>query len=117
MIYSEVGELEKAHSCANEAVKLSKERMVGGWEGLSCFVLGLVLAPMDEPRHEEAEECIKRALMILDEYRLRPLFANGTFTLGEIYAHSGHKEKALQNLKKAEAMFKEMEMWAAESRK
>ncbi len=43
------------------------------------------------------------------------MFANGTFTLGEIYAHSGHKEKALQNLKKAEAMFKEMGMdyWLA----
>jgi tetratricopeptide (TPR) repeat protein len=115
MIYSEVGDLEKAHLCANEAVKLSEKRMVGGWEGLSCFVLGLVLARMDGPRHEEAKECIKRALMILDEYRLRPMFANGTFTLGEIYTHSGHKEKALQNLKKAEAMFKEMGMdyWLA----
>jgi class 3 adenylate cyclase/tetratricopeptide (TPR) repeat protein len=115
MIYSELGDLEKAHSCATEAFKLSKQRMVGGWEGLTCFVLGLVLARMEEPRHEEAEECIERALMILDEYRLRPWFANGTFTLGEFYTRSGHKEKALENLKKAEEMFKEMGMdyWLA----
>ena len=115
MIYSELGDLEKAHSCATEAFKLSKQRMVGGWEGLTCFVLGLVLARMEEQRHEEAEECIERALMILDEYRLRPWFANGTFTLGEFYTRSGHKEKALENLKKAEEMFKEMGMdyWLA----
>ena len=67
---------------------------------MAYLVLGLVLARMEEQRHKEAEECIERALMILDEYRLRPWFANGTFTLGEFYTRSGHKEKALENLKK-----------------
>jgi class 3 adenylate cyclase/tetratricopeptide (TPR) repeat protein len=115
MIYSELGDLEKAHSCATEACKLSKQRMVGGWEGLTCLVLGLVLARMEEQRGKEAEECIGRALMIFDEYRLRPWFANGTFTLGEFYMRSGHRDKGLEYLKKAEEMFKEMGMdyWLA----
>jgi tetratricopeptide (TPR) repeat protein len=103
-------ELEKAHSCATEATKLSKQRMVGGWKGLTYLVLGLVLVRMEEQRHKEAEECIERAVMIFDEYRLRPWFANATFTLGEFYMRSGHEQKALENLKKAEEMFKEMEM-------
>ena len=117
MIYSEVGDLEKAHSCANEAVKLSKARMVGGWEGLSCLVSGLVLARMEGPRHEEAKECIKNALVILDKYKFRPMFANATLHLGSIYVHSNHKKKALQSLEKAEAMFKEMGMdyWLAQT--
>ncbi len=38
--------------------------------------------------------------------------------LGELYAHGGQKEKALENLKKAETMFLEMGMdyWLDETR-
>jgi class 3 adenylate cyclase/tetratricopeptide (TPR) repeat protein len=117
LIYSEKGELEEAHLCATEAVKLSKGRMVGGWEGMACVVMGRVLARMGEPRHEEAEEYVKEALMILDKYRVRTWFAIGLFTLGEIYARSANRKKALQSLKKAETMFKEMGMdyWLAQT--
>jgi tetratricopeptide (TPR) repeat protein len=115
MIYSEMEELEEAHSCATEAVKLSKGRMVGGWEGMACVVMGRVLARMGEPRHEEAAEYVNKALMILDKYKFRTWFAIGVLTLGEIYARSVHRKKALQSLKKAETMFKEMGMdyWIA----
>jgi class 3 adenylate cyclase/tetratricopeptide (TPR) repeat protein len=110
MIYSEIGELNKAQSCANEAVKLSKDRMVGGWEGFSCLASGLVLARIHGPSNEAAMESIKKALIISDKYGFKPMFANATLLLGEIYVHSDHREKALQNLKKAEALFKEMSM-------
>ena len=110
MVYSELGDLEKAHSCATEAVKLSEERAVGAWEGSTHFVYGLVLARMGKERYEEAEECIERSLMILDEYRLKPWLANGILTLGEIYAHSGQSKKALDALRKAAGMFREMGM-------
>jgi tetratricopeptide (TPR) repeat protein len=102
--------LEKAHLCATEAVKLSEERAVGAWEGSTHFVYGLVLARMGKERYEEAEECIERSLMILDEYRLKPWLANGILTLGEIYAHSGQSKKALDALRKAAGMFREMGM-------
>jgi len=119
MVYSEVGNLEKAHSCATEAVKLSEERMVGAWEGVTHLVLGLVLARMGKERYEEAEECIERALMILNEYRLRPWLANGILTLGEIYAHSGQMKKAMEALRKAAGMFREMGMdyWLARTKR
>jgi tetratricopeptide (TPR) repeat protein len=112
-----MGDLEKAYSCATEAVKLSKGRRVGGWEGMACVVMGRVLARMGEPRHEEAEEYVKEALMILDKYGLRTLFAIGVFTMGEIYARYVNREQALQSLKKAETMFKEMGMdyWLAQT--
>ncbi len=110
MVYSEVGDLEKAHSCGTKAVKLSEGRMVGGLEGLTHFVLGSVLARMEKKRYEEAEECIQRALIILNEYELKPWIANGILTLGEIYAHSGKSKKAFQALNNAAGMFHEMGM-------
>jgi len=42
----------------------------------------------------------------------------GHLCLGEIYADNGQKEKALENLKKAEAMYQEMKMglWLGKTR-
>jgi hypothetical protein len=39
---------------------------------------------------------------------MKAFYAPGYFYLGELYANAGQKEKALENLKKAEAMFQEM---------
>ena len=116
LIYIELGELEKARACADEAVMLSNGRMVGGWEGFSYFALGSVLAGITVS-HEEAAECIKKALMILERYSFKPILANGILVLGEIYEHFKQNDKALQNLKKAEQMFKEMGMdyWLAKT--
>jgi len=36
------------------------------------------------------------------------LYAPGYLALGELHADAGHKEKALENLKKAGSMFEEM---------
>jgi tetratricopeptide (TPR) repeat protein len=115
IVYSEVGEYEKAHSCANKAVRLSRESMARGWEGWACLTLGNVLARMEEKRFEEAENLIERALTMLDEYKLRPWFTIAVFFLGEIYAKFGNWEKSQESLKKAEAMFKDMGMdyWLA----
>ena len=84
--------------------------MVGAWEGLTHLALGSVLARIGKERYEEAEECIERALIILNEYGLRPWLANGILALGEIYAHSGQMKKAMEALRKAAGMFREMEM-------
>ena len=41
---------------------------------------------------------------------MKPSCALGYFSLGELYVNAGQKEKALENLKKAEGMFQEMGM-------
>jgi tetratricopeptide (TPR) repeat protein len=110
MVYSEVGDLEKAHSCATEAVKLSEGRMIGAWEGLTHFTLGLVLTRIGKEEIAEAQRYIERSLIILDEYRLRPWLANGILTLGEIYASSGRSKEAREALSKAAGMFRKMGM-------
>jgi hypothetical protein len=42
----------------------------------------------------------------------------GRLCLGEIYADNGQKEKAIENLKKAESMYQEMKMglWLGKTR-
>ena len=66
---------------------------------------------------DKAEECILQAINILDELKLEPLYAQGYYYLGELYAHMGQKDKALETLKKAERMFREMGMdyWLAKT--
>ena len=50
---------------------------------------------------------------------LRPWASLGYFSLGELYAGQGQKEKSLENLKRAEADFADMGMdhWVSESQK
>lgn len=71
------------------------------------------------PHLEKAEECILRGMRILDELKAKPRYAQGHLFLGELYAHSGQRGKALTNLTKAETLFKEMgtDYWLAETRR
>ena len=46
----------------------------------------------------------------MEELRIRPFTGQGYLFLGELYADKGQKDIALENLKKAEGMFKEMRM-------
>jgi hypothetical protein len=57
-------------------------------------------------------------MTILDELKIKPFYAQGYLFLGELHAGAGQKEKALENLKKAEAMFQEMGMdyWLARTK-
>jgi len=70
-------------------------------------------------QHHKAEEHILKGMKILDELGTKPYYAQGHLFLGELYADGGQKEKALGNLKKAEAMFQEMGMdyWLARTKK
>jgi hypothetical protein len=58
-------------------------------------------------------------MKIADELKTKPFYAQGHLFLGELYADAGQKEKALENMKKAEVMFQEMGMdyWLARTKK
>jgi tetratricopeptide (TPR) repeat protein len=81
--------------------------------------IGRISGRTATPQIHEAEEYIWQGMNIFDELKLRPEYARGYFYLGELYANAGLKEKALENLKKAETMFQEMGMdyWLVETRK
>jgi hypothetical protein len=46
----------------------------------------------------------------LDELKIKPLCAEGYLFLGELYADAGQQDKALEKLKKAKSLFREMGM-------
>jgi len=77
--------------------------------------LGRILGKTDPSQSDKAEECILKGIKILDKMNIKPWYSEGYFCLGELYADTGKREKALENLKKAEKMFQEMgiDYWLA----
>jgi hypothetical protein len=49
-------------------------------------------------------------LAILNDLQAKPFYSQGRLFLGEFYLDTGQKEKALENLKEAEALYQEMGM-------
>jgi tetratricopeptide (TPR) repeat protein len=110
MVHLDSGELESAQSYAEKAIKLAKQNKERGYEGNSWTILGRILGKQEPNKMEEAENNILRGIKILKELRMKPSVSIGNLWLGELYAYSGQREKAMENLKTAEAMFQEMGM-------
>jgi len=109
------GDLRNAQSCVEEALKLSQKNKEKPIEGASWKLLGSILGKADISQRLKAEEYILKGIKILEELRVKPLASQGYLFLGELYADTGQKEKALEHLKKAEERFREMGMhyWLA----
>jgi class 3 adenylate cyclase/tetratricopeptide (TPR) repeat protein len=110
MIYLEMGDMEKANRNAEEVLRLAHN---DGWkdhEGLAKIVLGRVAAKKEKSRLDEAEQSVLDGIRILQDQGLKPSMSLGYLHLGELYLDVGQTEKALQPLRKAEAMFREMGM-------
>jgi class 3 adenylate cyclase len=115
----QLGDPEKARGSVEEALRLSQKNNEKYWEALSWIFLGRILGRTETPQIRKAEECILQGMRLSDELKTQPTSAQGHLFLGELYAHGGQKEKALENLAKAETMFQEMGMdyWLAVTRK
>ncbi len=109
-VHFDSGDLENARSCVEKALELAQTNNERSVEAESRMWLGRVLSKADISQADKAEECILHGIRIVDELKLIPLCSEGYLYLGELYADTGQKEKALETLKKAEAEFKEMGM-------
>jgi class 3 adenylate cyclase/tetratricopeptide (TPR) repeat protein len=105
-----LGDLKNALSFMEEALRLSQKNNEKHLEGLSSIWLGHILGRTARAQIHKAEEYILRGMKIHEELKIRPYYAQGHLFLGELYANAGQKEKAMENLKKAETMFQEMGM-------
>lgn len=110
MVYLARGNLEKASIHAQEALTFSLKNHELENEGLSRILLGQVIAKTEQSKFDDARQSMVEGIKILENLKLRSQYAVGYFELGELHADNGHTEKALENLKKAEAMFQEMGM-------
>ncbi len=109
-ILLDLGDLEKAMIHAEQAVGLSRKNSERHFEAEAMITLGRVIAATDRMKFDEAQRLIIEGLNLLDELQIRSRYAVGLFYLGELYANVGQRDNALENLKRAEAMFQEMGM-------
>jgi len=114
-IYLDLGDPKNSRSFIDEALKLSQKNSEKHLEGASWIWLGRILGKTDPSQSDKAEGCILKGIKILEEMAIKPWCSEGYLCLGELYADTGKREKALENLKKAEGMFQEMGMdyWLA----
>jgi tetratricopeptide (TPR) repeat protein len=117
-IYLDLGDSKNSRSIIEEALKLSQKNSEKHLEGASWTWLGRILGKTNPSQSDKAEECIVKGITILDEMNIKPWCSEGYFCLGEFYADTGKREKARENLNKAEGMFQEMGMdyWLARTK-
>jgi class 3 adenylate cyclase/tetratricopeptide (TPR) repeat protein len=116
--YLGLGNLNEARVHAERALHLGQTNHERYCEGLSWLQLGRTVGKMEKSSIEKAEEYILQGMKILGELETKPAYAQGCLSLGGLYAEAGQREKALESLKKAEAMFQEMGMkfWLAQTK-
>jgi tetratricopeptide (TPR) repeat protein len=118
-VHFDSGNLNEAKVHAEQALNLAQTSHQKYWEGISWIQLGRIVGKKEESQVDKAEEHILQGMKMLDELGTRPFYALGYLSLGELYADAGQKEKAIENLKEAEAMYQEMGMdyWLARTKK
>jgi class 3 adenylate cyclase/tetratricopeptide (TPR) repeat protein len=114
----EMGDYEAAFNSVEKAVSLAQKHHEKWNEGYSLILLGRIIAKSDPSQYNRAEKSILEGIDILKSLQSRPFYAEGYLDLGEFYTDSGQTKKALENLKRAESMFKDMGMdyWLTKTR-
>jgi hypothetical protein len=74
------------------------------------MLLGRVLGKADPSKIDETKRCILKGIKISEDLKIKAIYPQGYLFLGELYADSGQKHLAIENLKKAESLFQEMGM-------
>jgi len=109
-IHADLGNWQDARLHAEEGLKIAQTNHERHFEGLTWILLGGVIGKTDPSPTDTAEEHILQGMRVCDELKMKPAYATGYLALAELHAGIGQKEKARENLKKAEAMFQEMDM-------
>ena len=73
-------------------------------------MLGMISGKTEPLQINKAEGCILKGIEICKELKIKTYYSLGHLYLGQLYLNGGEKEKAMDNLKKAEGMFREMGM-------
>jgi class 3 adenylate cyclase/tetratricopeptide (TPR) repeat protein len=115
----ESGDLENAQNHAEKALKLSQNIHQKWIEGFVWILLGRIAGKADHSQVDKAHEFFLQGIKILDDLKLRALYAPGYYYLGELYADAGQKDKSVETFKTAEKLFREMGMdyWLEKTQK
>jgi tetratricopeptide (TPR) repeat protein len=119
LVCLDLGDVEAARTHIEESLELTRKHGERHEEGRSVVILGRVVGKADPSQSAKAEGLILEGIKMLEELKVKPYQAEGYLYLGELYADTGQKEKALETLNKAEGMFRQMGMdyWVARTEK
>jgi tetratricopeptide (TPR) repeat protein len=109
-IHLELKNLEKALLHAEQALEFSRTNNEKYFEAEANINLGRVIIATDRKNFEEAREYLLQGMNMLDKLQIKPRHTVGLLYLGKLHADAGQREAAIENLKKAEALFREMGM-------
>ena len=117
-LYSDTSEYAKAMNTLKKAEGEFQDMGIDYRLSFSKSLIGKTLSKINPVQFSESEQIILDAMKIAQDIESKPASAYGHLCLGEIYAENGQKEKALENLKKAETMYQEMKMglWLGKTR-
>jgi tetratricopeptide (TPR) repeat protein len=116
--YINLDDLKSARKYIEEALSLAKRNIDKHGQGMSLIDIGRILAVTDSSQIKKAGEYIRLGIVTLEKLNIIPHYSQGYFYLGQFYAHTGQKEKALENLKNAEEMFQKfgMDYWVTKTK-
>ena len=103
-------EYDQARKQMEEAYHLANKNSEKHYVGIALTWLGRIVGQGDSADPDGALKKISKGITILEALKTKPDLAIGYLFLGEIFALSGKKEEAFDNLKKAEGMFLKMKM-------
>ena len=103
-------DLKEAQRLIEKGLQLSRSNHEKWTEGQSWIWMGRIVGKSGPSKKDKAEESILTGINILEKLKSKPYSTLGRLFLGEFYLHTGEEEKAMENLKEAEALFREMGM-------
>jgi tetratricopeptide (TPR) repeat protein len=109
-IHLDLGDLKNARNHVEEALRLSQKNNEKATEAFSWILLGTTLGKTEPLEINKAVECLLKGIEIFKKLKMKAYYPLAHLYLGELYLNAGEKEKAIDNLKKAEGMFREMGM-------
>ncbi|MDA8136923.1 MAG: AAA family ATPase [Desulfobacteraceae bacterium] len=118
-MFLESGNFSRAEDLLEKAVELSSENAQKIVEGNSKIRLGTLFWLSEPNQVEKAVHYISEGIQILETLMLKPYYSIGYLNLAEIYLKMNDTQKAVQNLKIADEIFREtgMEFWQNQAQK
>jgi class 3 adenylate cyclase len=110
LLHDNAGDFRKAFQYAEKAVNLARKNKEKQTEGISLVQMGWTEWKSDSSDFVTAENTMIEGLRILKELKAKSYEAQVYLTLGKLYNTEGQREKALENLERAEKMLQEMGM-------
>lgn len=114
LVFLESDNLRDALKYIEKAVSLSENNNEILIKGQAHIALGRILTKMGPEYYKKAQKQFQLGIDIFNKIKVKPDYALGCFFFGELSTVCGEFEKGMQQIKKAENMFKEMKMdyWA-----